>query len=394
MPSTEQIPSALLASLYSVLDDPERWHEFLRGLCGYVGTTFASLVSATFRPPKVLRLFVNGLSEEDTQEYTTRWMVKDPWGAKADLSTLVPGTLARGEDYCPDEELESSEAYLGFLKAHDMHYGASAFLAKSDRICTLLSVSRAKRAGPLTAAEMNRIRSLVPHMQRVLRIQDDCADMGTQRQILHGLFDQTAVGFILLDQSGAVLAANAAARAVLDSGTVLRTENHLLRGACDCGDQALREAIQHALNPLGKSPGGEVMALGKQRTDSAGPLLRLLIVPARPGEILAPSSGSPAVVVYVFDPAAPPRVDRELLRRVFSLSKSETTVAVNLACGLSVAETADCLHVSPHTVRSHLKNLFLKTQTTQQSSLVSLILRLQSPLAESAQGRGPSENAQ
>jgi DNA-binding CsgD family transcriptional regulator/PAS domain-containing protein len=380
MPSAEQIPSALLASLYSVLDDPERWRVFLHGLCGYVGTTFASLVSATFSPPKLLRLFVTGLSEEDAQEYRTRWMAKDPWGTKADLSEMVPGTVVRGEDYCPDEELESHEAYVGFLKAHDMHYGASAFLVKSDRICTLLSVSRAKRAGPLTMTEMDRIRLLVPHLQRVLRIQDESADLGTQHQILRGLFDQTVVGVVLLDQSGAVLAANSAARAVLDNGTVLRTENHVLRGACRCGDQALREAIQRTLNPSGKSSDGEVVALGKQRSDSTGPLLRLLIVPARMGETLAPSSESPAVVVYVFDPAAPPRIDRESLRRVFSLSKAEAAVAVNLASGLSVAETADFLHVSPHTVRSHLKNLFLKTETTQQSALVSLILRLQSPL--------------
>ena len=383
MPSSEQIPGALLASLYSVLDDPDRWREFLRGLCGYVGTTFASLVSATFSPPAVLRFFTYGLSEEHAREYATRWMAKDPWGTKADLAALVPGTVARGEDYCPDEELESHEAYIGFLKAHDMHYGASAFLVKSDRICTLLSVSRAKLAGPLTETEMNRLRWMVPHLQRVLRIQDESADLGTQRQILHGLFDQTAVGFVLLDQSGAVLEANSAARAVLDNGTVLRTENRVLRGACHCGDQALREAIQRTLDPSAKSSGGEVVALGKQRSDSTGPLLRLLIVPARQGETLAPSSGSPAAVVYVFDPAAPPRIDREMLRRVLSLTKAEASVAVNLACGLSVTETADSLHVSPHTVRSHLKNLFLKTETTQQSALVSLILRLQSPLAES-----------
>jgi len=170
MPS-DQIPSALLASLYAVLDDPERWREFLLGLRGYVGTNFASLISATFSPPPaLLRFFMSGLSDEDAREYKTRWITKDPWAKKADLSTLVVGTVARGEDHCPDEELERNEAYVGFLKAHGMHYGASAFVEKSDRICTILSVSREKRAGPLTADEMDRMRALVPHVQRVLRI--------------------------------------------------------------------------------------------------------------------------------------------------------------------------------------------------------------------------------
>jgi len=185
-----------------------------------------------------------------------------------------------------------------------------------------------------------------------------------------------------LDQSGAVLTANAGARAVMDRGTLLFTENGLLRSACKDCDRALREAIHRAVDPFEKTPGGEVVSFGPQLLDyeAAGPRLRLLVVPAHHGEMLTPSSVSPAVIVHIIDPAAPPRIDLETLRRIFPLSKAEAAVAASLACGLSVAETAGCLHVSHHTVRSHLKNLFLKTETTQQSSLVSLILRLQSPL--------------
>jgi DNA-binding CsgD family transcriptional regulator len=122
--------------------------------------------------------------------------------------------------------------------------------------------------------------------------------------------------------------------------------------------------------------------LGQRLPDHAvgGPLLWLLIVRARRGETLTPSSSAPAAIVQIIDPAAPPWIDQEALRRVFSLSKAEAVVAASLASGLSVTETADSLHVSHHTVRSHLKTLFLKTRTNQQSSLVSLILRLHAPL--------------
>jgi DNA-binding CsgD family transcriptional regulator len=54
----------------------------------------------------------------------------------------------------------------------------------------------------------------------------------------------------------------------------------------------------------------------------------------------------------------------------------------HLASGLSVAEVARQLHVSHHTVRSHLKSLFQKTGTTPQSALVSRILRLQAQAPE------------
>lgn len=382
-PSVEQIPSPLLASLYGVLDDQERWSEFLHEFCDFIGTAYASMLSIAYAPaPALLQFFKWGLTDADVREYCTHWVARDPWAKDKDFSALVPGTVVSSVDACPDEELEVDECYLGFLKPRNLHYGASAFLFKSDRICTILPTLRPKDGGQLTEGELGRIRSLVPHLQRVLRIQDATGDLVTQRDILRGLLDQTAAGLVLLDQSGAVLTANSSARAAMDRGTLLFTENRLLRSACKGSDRDLQEAIHRALDPFEKRPAGEIVSLGRPSPDgeAAGSQLRLLVEPVRYGQKLAPSSAAPAAIVHIIDSVAPPRIDREALRRVFSLSKAEAEVAASLACGLSIADTADRLHVSHHTVRSHLKSLFLKTETTQQSSFVSLILRLQTPL--------------
>jgi DNA-binding CsgD family transcriptional regulator len=382
-PSAEEIPSPLLASLYGVLDDQKRWSEFLHGFCGFVGTAYASVLSLTFGPdPRLRSFFWWGLSDEDVREYQTYWAGRDPWVKGKDLSGQIPGAVAGSVDFCPDDQLEVNEFYLGFLKPRNLHYGARAVLFKRERVSTILSTLRSKDPGRLTVAELDRMRSLVPHLQRVLRIQGETGDLATERDLLSGLFDQTAIGLVLLDQSGAVLAANSSARAVMDRGELLFTENGLLRSPCKACDRALQEAIHHALHRFEKTPGGEAVSLGQQSLDSeaAGPRLRLLVGPAHHRGTRDPSPVSPAVMVHIVDPAAPPHIDREMLRRVFSLSRAEAAVAEKLACGLSVAGTAGSLHVSHHTVRSHIKNLFLKTGTAQQSALVSLILRLQAPL--------------
>jgi DNA-binding CsgD family transcriptional regulator len=279
---------------------------------------------------------------------------------------------------------DATECYQRFLKHRNLHYGACAFLLKSDRICTVLGIMRSKESGRFTSAELDRIRSLVPHVQRVLRIQDNASDLATQRDLLHGVVDHAAVGLILLEKNGTFLMANNRARAVLDRGTLLRTEHGLLRAASKNDDRALQDSIQRTLQRFQKTPGAEIVPLGQATSDPevTGPWLRLLIVPAQNGGTPAPSSAAPAAIVHIVDPAAPPRVDREMLRRVFSLSKAEAAVAANLACGFSVVETADRFHVSHHTVRSHVKNLFVKTGITQQSALVSLILRVPSPLPD------------
>jgi hypothetical protein len=108
-----------------------------------------------------------------------------------------------------------------------------------------------------------------------------------------------------------VLTANTTAQSVLDRGTLLFTENRLLRSACKACDRTLREAIRRALDPFEKSPAGEIVSLGQPRSDrqAAGPQLRLLVVPARYGEKLAPSSAAPAAIVHIIDAAAQPRID-------------------------------------------------------------------------------------
>ena len=332
--------------------------------------------------PTFMRFFLWGMSDEDAHEYRKSWVYKDPWGSSRDISAMIPGTILRGEDCVSDEVLESSEAYIGFLKARNMHYGAGAFLSRSERIVTVMSVSRAKRAGPLTEGELERVRSLVPHVQRILRIQDEASDLKTQYEILRRLFDQTSAGIVLLDQGGAVLTINSKARGLMENGGLLFLENRALRAACAACDQALQDATRRVLDPFETESAGEVVSLGRRMPDHAtsAPLLRLLIVRAHRGELLVPSSSSPAAIVHIIDPGALPWIDQEALRRIFSLSKAEAAVATSLASGLSITDTADSLHVSHHTVRSHLKTLFLKTRTNQQSSLVSLILRLHSPL--------------
>ena len=239
---------------------------------------------------------------------------------EAPYGLLAPGTVVSSVDACPDEELEVNECYLGFLEPRNLHYGASAFLLKSDRICTILATLRSKAAGPLTSAELGRIRSLVPHLQRVLRIQDETADLVTQRDILRGLLDQTAAGLILLDQSGAVLTTNSSARAAMDRGTLLFIENRLLRSACKGCDRDLQEAIQRALDPFEKTPAGEIVVLGEQSPDDE-PTVRSCVCWSNrlaTGQKLAPSSAAPAAIVNLW------RVPRLPGRDNFSILSTET----------------------------------------------------------------------
>lgn len=383
--SPELPPAGLLTLLYSVLDDRNQWPVFLQEFGEYVGVTYASLMSWHFGPggaPPMLKMFKWGMSDEDAQEYYTRWAVKDPWVTNADLSLYPPGTVVYSDDICPDEILEGSEAYQCFLKSRNLHYGGSVVLDLSERICTALATLRAKERGRLKEEELGRIRCMAPHLRRVVRLQDRLDELQTSCDLLRGMFNQTATGIALLDKSGAVLAANTRATAIIKRGALLWLDQGQMRARDREEDKKLQEAIRRSVDRFDASQiagntGEEIVLLRGSDPGGTSHPMRILIVPTEREQTLTPSSRTAAATVHMIDFAASPQVDKQLLRRLLSLSKAEAEVAAHLASGLNASEVADQLHVSLHTVRSHLKNLFRKTGTTQQSALVSLILRFQ-----------------
>ncbi len=57
------------------------------------------------------------------------------------------------------------------------------------------------------------------------------------------------------------------------------------------------------------------------------------------------------------------------------LTQAEAKLAIQLANGKSLEESAESLHVSIHTVRTHLKSIFSKTGAKRQSELVAQLLQ-------------------
>jgi DNA-binding CsgD family transcriptional regulator len=73
-----------------------------------------------------------------------------------------------------------------------------------------------------------------------------------------------------------------------------------------------------------------------------------------------------------------PEGQAELLsffRKRYALTSAETRVAVEVAEGCKPSEIAQRLGLSVHTVRSHLKRIFLKTGVHSQAGLVRALLQ-------------------
>ena len=69
-------------------------------------------------------------------------------------------------------------------------------------------------------------------------------------------------------------------------------------------------------------------------------------------------------------------VDEKALTSLYGLTRSEAAFAAKLVQGKSIEEAAQEMFISEHTARTHLKRIFMKTDTHRQPELVVRLLMI------------------
>lgn len=82
----------------------------------------------------------------------------------------------------------------------------------------------------------------------------------------------------------------------------------------------------------------------------------------------------PCVAVFVRDTTGRPDPSVKLAQQLFELTPAETSLAIQLANGLSFDEAAQALSIRLNTARAHLRSIFSKTGVRRQTELVRLFL--------------------
>lgn len=179
------------------------------------------------------------------------------------------------------------------------------------------------------------------------------------------ILDQLHRGVILLDADGKVLDANACALALI------RARDGLLvrHGRLAFSDNAVNgrvAALLEAMSPPGEAPVLNVSAQVK-RTGGERPH-RIVVLP-----IPRLADETAMFVVFVYPGSGASRISPDLLKQLYSFTRAEAEVVAELFAGQSVEQVARTLHVSPNTVRTHLKRIFSKCEVQSQAELMHVL---------------------
>ena len=84
----------------------------------------------------------------------------------------------------------------------------------------------------------------------------------------------------------------------------------------------------------------------------------------------------PLTLVILLDLNDAPEPSSAVLQKMFGLTAAETSLAIQLTRGGSLAEIARAQGISITTARTQLSSIFAKTNTSRQAELVALLARI------------------
>ena len=372
--------SRLTHLIYEAALQPALWCSAVEQVAMSVGANRGLLFSPYLAPQDGGLLFPWNLSEADLQLWATRYIEHDVWSAAAlARNEAFEGVVLADEDLVPRDVLEQSLYYREYLT----HVGigrlcaCGIFSPAPGMQATVLSVYRPIEGPPFSPADQEWLRLLVPHLACALGVMHRLQTAELQAATLLSALDRLTFGVVLLNAQRKVKHMKPAARIAVERGDGL-----LLNGVGQL------DTLTTATQPLGLCDWINGINMDQEHAAHFSEAYFVLRSGAKQGRYsvqcspLATSDAwgidgeSSRYVVFITDPEALVLPETKRLKAIYGFSEAQARVACMLAGGGSYKSTARDLFISEDTVRTHVKEIYLKARVNRLPDLVRAVLAL------------------
>ena len=224
------------------------------------------------------------------------------------------------------------------------------------------------------------MRLIAPHIRRAVLIgrmfEFKAGEVATFVDALDGL----STGMYLVDAEGRLIHANAAGRALLAAGDILRSAG----GRLVASDTRVQRTLQDVFAAAGQGDaavgikGIAVSLTGKDDERYVAHALPLTSGARRRAGI----DRAAAAALFVRRAALVASSASQVIGETFKLTPTELRVLLAITEVGGIPEVATAFGVADTTVRTHVNRLFEKTGATRQADLVKLVAGYTTPLRD------------
>lgn len=302
-------------------------------------------------------------------EYANR----NPWFLSSDDYTAQ--RVMTGEELINNRELMRTDFYRAVLKPRGLLHQLCGVLARRGDLVYFVAAHRGEDQESFGEKDKASLRPLLAHLCLALENHWRCLQAEDHSRALARIVDQDTRATMLLTASGRVIYRNKRALALAEHSSGLRVDDDQLRAATAVDNRALNEALVEVARSgmLDDLENPRVVTISAPEGQSPS------VVVLRPaGSAFLAEIGQPQPLVLLTLRSAHAEHDPHTcpLAHRYELTPAQARVSAMVFSGHNLGDISSTLHVSENTVRSHLKQIFQKTNTHGQMELVHLHARL------------------
>jgi DNA-binding CsgD family transcriptional regulator len=356
--------SRLVSAIHAAAITPEHWIAAMEAVRSTFGSTSAGLITVegTSRVIKSAHLPQN--AEVAYREHYRR--------VDYVLDAVERGPVGLVRSGEPLVALNArSEFNADWLRPHEMQDGMFVRLTGGCQPTSFLVATPKHSKTFATAERIGLFGALVPHLQQALRSQQHLSDLVHRANDMTEAVDGMRNGVFVVGSGSAVAYVNRVAERILAVGDGVRVLAGRLGLATPAADASLHRHISKAIGRTesGARPGGSLLC---PRIDGERPY----VIHVVPFTSAAPEGHQRRALVIVIDPERHVEPPRDLLNRLFGLTRAEADIALRVTRGDGLKPISDEMSLSMATVKTHLQHVFAKTGTHRQAELVRLLLAI------------------
>ena len=359
--------------LFDAAADFEKWPVFLENLADLFNARGANLMYFDYAENKLTFTVQNGFEHVPLAilERASELFAEDPRISFARRHAGMPVTCRQSVD---EATLHASRVYKEFLKPAGVEYSLGVHFM-DETTGAALSVMRGPNDEPFNQSDSDLFGEIIPSVKRAIELHKRLAVLDFEKRAAFEAFDSMPMGLVLIEEKGRVLFANRTACEISENDDGFKLGNDRMFIHMPNEGEEIFDYIRRAIRSARQQ---EILsAEGLAVTRPSGERSYELVMMPVWGNHLRYGLGNlddPVVVILITDPDRPQEAPSELLQRLFGLTPAESRVVEWLVAGSSVAEIAEELHLSQHTIREHLSVAFEKTGTERQGQLIKRIM--------------------
>lgn len=285
------------------------------------------------------------------------------------------GRVMTGDELIGSVDLQRTDFYRGVLHPRGLLHLLCGVIDQRERGAHVLAVYRARTQPAFNASDKEELAQLLDHVTLSMHSHWRWQEAQELAHALLRLSDHDASPVILVGPDAHPLHMNAAARQLLDAQRGLRLDQGQLVADHPRDRRQLAQTIAQVAHQDPALHGARPTVLTMAAPDGDAPVV-VVVRPA--GAVFRRSAGAARGLALVAVRGAHPGHDPAhcVFAHQYELTPAQAKVCALVFAGQSLAAIAQQLALSENTVRSHLKQIFLKTDTHGQMELVHLHARV------------------